>query len=191
MRVSVVGYFTGQQASSAADTYTGCSVDQDRGHHNRVGDHAGTRSGRGEHHRPGERAGWHRNRGGGTAFVQVNAYNATANGSLDVYPAGTADPGVAALRYASDDTYRNLVYAPLSSSGRLTITNTGGAPVNLAVYTRGYFMPPAASPVGAEYAPISNVMVYGTASAGQSVAANASVPLPGSWHGGIACHGRQ
>jgi Putative amidase domain len=188
MKVSVVGYFTGQDASSAADTYTGVPwtriVDTTTGLGTTLAPVAAGASITVQVSGQGGIA-----TGADTAFIQVNAYNATANGSLDVYPAGTTDPGVAALRYASDDTYRNLVYAPLSSSGRLTITNTGTAPVDLAVYTRGYFMPPTASTVGAEYAPISNVMVYGTAGAGQPVAANASVTFQVAGTAGLPATG--
>jgi hypothetical protein len=106
--------------------------------------------------------------------IQLSALNATTNGYLDAYAAGTSDPDVSELVYDGAMTYRDIVYMPLSASGRVTITNHGTAPVDLVVVTRGYFMPPSTTPVGAEYAPVSAggpVLVYGSASAGTQVAA--------------------
>lgn len=188
LKVAISGYFTGTNASSAADTYTGLSwtkiVDTTTGLGTAQSPIAAggaiTVQVSGNGGVPG---------GADAAFVQVNAFDATTSGYLDMYPAGTSDHGVSSLRYRSDDTYRNLVYAPLSSSGQVTIANKGTAPVDVTVFTRGYFMPPATTPVGAEYQPVNNVMVYGTASAGQTVAANSSITVQVAGTAGLPATG--
>lgn len=112
--------------------------------------------------------------GADTAVIQLSAPNATTNGYLDAYAAGTSDPGVSELIYDGAMTYSDLVYVPLSSSGQVIITNHGTAPVDLVVVTRGYFMPPATTPVGAEYAPVGPdgpVYVCGSTSAWVQIAA--------------------
>lgn len=130
--------------------------------------------------------------GADTAVLQFSAPNASQSGWLTAYAAGTSDPGVSVLFYDSSMTYRDLVYVPLSSSGKITITNHGGAPVDLVLYTRGYFMPPATAPVGAEYIPVGPagpVNVYGTSSGGKQVAANASVTFQVAGTAGLPATG--
>jgi hypothetical protein len=112
--------------------------------------------------------------GADTAVLQVNALNATASGYLTAYAAGGSDPNVSAVAYFSDDTYRNLVYVPLSASGQSTLTDHGSAPVDVSVYARGYYMPPPTTPAGGAYWPLDAQLVYGAASAGTQLAANAS-----------------
>ncbi len=188
LKVAISGYFTGRSASSAADTYTGVPwakiVD--------------TSTGLGTSQAPIPAGGTITVQvtgkggiatGADSAFLQVNAFNATTNSYLNVYPAGSPDPGVSSLRYHPGDTYRNLVYTPLSSSGQITIANHGTAPVDVTVYTRGYFMSPSTTPVGAEYAPLNNVMVYGTASAGQQIPANSSVTFQVAGTAGLPASG--
>jgi hypothetical protein len=147
LKVGISGYFTGRATSSAADTYTGVSW-------TKIVD---TTTGLGASQTPvpaGSSITVQVTGNGGipagadSAFVQVNALNATASGYLDVYPAGSSDPGVPSMHYQSNDTYRNLVYTLLSASGQMTITNNGTAAADVTVWTRGYFMPPAATPVG-------------------------------------------
>jgi len=131
--------------------------------------------------------------GADMAVMQVTAINATAAGYLTAYAAGGADPGVAALSYNSDTYYRNLLYVPLSSDGQATLTNHGTAPVDVSVYARGYYLPPAATPAGGEYTPLYPQLVYGTASAGTQLTANASASfqvtgagdVPGSGVSGV------
>ena len=62
--------------------------------------------------------------GADTAVLQFSANNATTNGYLTAYPAGTTDPGVSMLIYDSSMTYRDLEYVPLSSSGQVTVSVT-------------------------------------------------------------------
>jgi hypothetical protein len=124
--------------------------------------------------------------------LQFSANNATTNGYLTAYPAGTSDPGVSLLVYDSSMTYRDLDYVPLSSSGQVTVTNHGTAPVNLVLYTRGYFMPPSATPVGAEYIPVGPdgpVTVYGGTVGGAAVAANSSVTFQVAGAAGLPQNG--
>jgi Putative amidase domain len=128
--------------------------------------------------------------GADTAVLQFSANNATTNGYLTAYPAGSSDPGVSLLLYDSSMTYRDLDYVPLSSSGQITVTNHGTAPVNLVLYTRGYFMPPSATPVGAEYIPVGPdgpVTVYG--GGGAVVAANSSVTFQVAGAAGLPQNG--
>jgi hypothetical protein len=127
--------------------------------------------------------------GADTAVVQLSALNATDSGYLTAYAAGTSDPGASLLFYDSSMTYRDLAYVPLSSAGQLTIANHGSAAVDLAVVTRGYFMPPSATPVGAEYAPAGPVTVYGTSSGGAQVAANSSVTFQVAGTAGLPATG--
>src|ERR1022692_239219 len=127
--------------------------------------------------------------GADTAVVQISALNAAQGGYLTAYAAGTADPGVSLLFYDSSMTYRDLAYVSLSAAGKMTITNHGSAPVDLALVTRGYLMPPSATPVGAEYAPVGPVIVYGTSSSGTQVAANASVTFQVAGTAGLPATG--
>jgi hypothetical protein len=113
--------------------------------------------------------------GADIAVLQVNALNATASGFLTAYAAGALDPGVSALAYNSDTYYRNMLYLPLSSAGKATLTNHGTAPVDVSVYARGYYLPPTATPAGAEYAPFDPQMVLGTATGGVTLAANQAI----------------
>ena len=130
--------------------------------------------------------------GADTAVLQLSAPNASAGGYLTAYAAGTSDPSVSALFYDSSMIYRDLVYVPLSSAGKITVTNHGSAGVDLTIYTRGYFMPPAATPVGAEYVAVGSggpVVVYGTRSGGTQVAANASVTFQVAGAAGLPATG--
>jgi len=130
--------------------------------------------------------------GADTAVLQLSAPNASQGGYLTAYAARTSDPGVSALFYDSSMIYRDLVYVPLSSAGKITVTNHGSAAVDLMIYTRGYFMPPITTPVGAEYAPIGTsvpVMVYGSQSGGAQVGANASVTFQVAGVAGLPMQG--
>jgi hypothetical protein len=127
--------------------------------------------------------------GADTAVVQISALNAAQGGYLTAYAAGTADPGVSLLFYDSSMTYRDLAYVPLSAAGKMTITNHGSAPADLTLVTRGYFMVPSATPVGAEYAPVGPVIVYGTGSGGTQVAASASVTFQVAGTAGLPATG--
>lgn len=112
--------------------------------------------------------------GADTAVLQVNTLNGSAAGYLSAYAAGSSDPAVSALAYDSDTHYRNILYVPLSADGKATLTNHGTAPVDVSVYARGYYLPPSATPAGGKYAPADAQMVFGTATAGTQLAANAS-----------------
>ncbi len=130
--------------------------------------------------------------GADTAVLQFSAPNASQSGYLIANAAGTSDPGVSVLFYDSSMIYRDLIYVPLSSAGKITITNHGSAAVDLVLYTRGYFMPPATTPIGAEYVPVGPagpVIVYGTSSGGTQVAANASVTFQVAGSAGLPATG--
>lgn len=130
--------------------------------------------------------------GADTAVVQLSALNARQNGYLDAYAAGTADPGVSLLIYDGVMTYRDLAYVPLSSAGKMTITNHGTAPVDLVVVTRGYFMPPSTTAVGAEYIPVGPNgpdVVYGTSSGGTQIGAGSSVTFQVAGAAGLPATG--
>lgn len=128
--------------------------------------------------------------GADTAVLQVNALNATASGYLTAYAAGASDPGVSALAYFSDTSYRNLLYVPLSSSGQATLTNHGTAPVDVSVYARGYYMPPSTTPAGGEYqASTSPQLVYGFANASARLASEASATFQVTGVGNIPASG--
>lgn len=173
----VMGYYTGAGTSTAGDTYTGVPwaeiADSTTGLGTsqaplaagasvtiQVSGHGGIPA------------------GADTAVLQVNAFSATANGSLEVEPAGATPSGLTALTYGTGGTtYRNMFYAPLSPSGAVTVTNQGSASVGFTLYTRGYYVPPATTPAGAEYTSFDPDMVYGTASAGTAIAAGASATI--------------
>jgi hypothetical protein len=128
--------------------------------------------------------------GADTAVLQVNALNATAGGFLTAYAAGSTDPGVSALAYFSDTSYRNLLYVPLSSSGQATLTNHGAAPVDVTVYARGYYMPPSTTPAGSEYQPSPTAqMVVGFVVAAQRMPAGTSSTFQVTGTGNIPASG--
>jgi hypothetical protein len=188
MNVTVLGYYTGPAASSAGDTYTGVPW----------AEIADTTTGVGTSETPipanGSRTIQVTGEGGvaagaDAAVIQVNGFNASQAGALDVYPAGTADPGIPTLRYHSDDEYRTIFYASLSSSGQVTITNNGSAAVDITVWVRGYFMPPSTTQAGDEFTASDPQMVYGTASAGVSLAGGASVSFQVTGTGQIPSSG--
>ena len=175
--VRVMGYYTGAGTSTAGDTYTGVPWAMI----------ADTSTGLGVNEAPlasGASVTIQVSGQGGipsgadTAVLQVNAFSATANGSLEIEPAGATPSGLTALTYGTGGTtYRNMYYAALSSSGAVTVTNQGSASVGFTLYTRGYFMPPATTPAGTEYVSFDPDMVYGTASAGTAIAAGASATI--------------
>ena len=164
MQVRVTGYYTGVGASAAGDTYVGVPWAQISGGQVaaggsitlQVGGQGGIAS------------------GADVVVLQINAYNASQSGLLTVYTAGTTDPGYAALEYGTSVEARNLFYVKPSASGQITITNHGSGTVTVNAYTRGYFMPPTATPAGGEYWSFDPDVVYGTASGGTTLAANAS-----------------
>jgi hypothetical protein len=171
---SVTGYYTSPSASSAGDTYVGVGWGSPV---------ANTSTGYNVPQAPIPAGGsltfqvtgyGHIAAGADVAVLQVNALHAAAAGYLTAYAAGGTDPGVSALAYYSDDTYRNEVYVPLSSAGQATLTNHGTAPVDVSVYARGYYLPPSATPAGGEYQACGPTIVFGTATAGTAMAANSS-----------------
>lgn len=189
--MSVMGYYTGQSDTSAGDTYSSAPwikiVD--------------TTTGEGTSQAPIPAGGSITVQvsgeggiatGADTAVVQLSALNASDNGYLTAYAAGTTDPGVSVLFYDSSMKYRDLSYVPLSSAGQMTITNHGSATVDVTVVTRGYFMPSSTASVGAEYVPVGPggpVIVYGTGSGGTQVAANGSVTFQVSGTAGLPATG--
>jgi hypothetical protein len=189
--MTLMGYYTGPSDTSAGDTYGNAPwikiVD--------------TTSGLGTSQAPIPAGGSITVQVGGhggiavgadTAVVQLSAMNASNNGYLTAYAAGTTDAGVSALFYDNSMTYRDLSYVPLSSAGKMTITNHGSAAVDVTVVTRGYFMPPPTTPVGAEYVPVgtdSPVVVFGTSSGGTQVAANSSVTFQVAGAAGLPATG--
>src|SRR6266568_1767617 len=128
-----------------------------------------------------------------TAVLQFSASNASQSGFLTTYAAGATDPGVSALFYDSSMIYRDLIYVPLSSDGKIKVTNHGAAPVGLVLYTRGYFMPPASVPVGAEYVPVGPsgpvVVLAGSSGGGAQLAGNASVTFQVAGAAGLPATG--
>jgi fibronectin type III domain protein len=177
---SIVGYYTEGSAAAAGDTYFGVPWSEIGGTVNIAagGNYTFQISGQG-----GIAT------GADTAVLQVNAINATASGYLDIYPAGTSDPNVSALGYNSDTFYRDVEYAPLSSSGQITISNHGTESVGVTIWPRGYFMPPSTTPAGAEYWPLYPQAVFGTATAGTQLAANASATFQVTGTGNIPASG--
>ena len=173
--VTITGYYTGTGAPAAGSTYTGLPW-------TRIVD---TQAGLGTAQAQIPAGGSITVQAGGqggiaagasTAVLQLDEVNATQDGYLTAYAAGSPDPGLAALTYGSASTvYRNLFYTPLSASGQATITNHGPTPIDLTIYTRGYFMPPPTTPAGGEFTPIDPDMLYGTATAGVQLAAGQSV----------------
>jgi hypothetical protein len=61
--------------------------------------------------------------GAKAVFVNVTAVNPLATGFLTVYPAGAAKPNASNVNYTIGNTVPNLVMVPLSSLGRITISN--------------------------------------------------------------------
>ena len=70
-----------------------------------------------------------------------------------------------------------MYYAPLSSSGAVTVKNDGSAAVGFTLYTRGYFLPPAATTAGDDYTAFDPDIVYGTATSGTQLTAGASATI--------------
>jgi hypothetical protein len=173
---SILGYYTQGSAASAGDSYFGLPWSEIGGTANIAANSSETFQISGQGGIPA---------GADTAVLQVNAINATASGYLDIYPAGTSDPNVSALGYYSDTFYRDLEYAPLSSSGQVTISNHGSASVGVTIWARGYYMPPATSPAGAEYWPLYPQLVFGTSTAGTELTANASTTFQVTGTGNI------
>jgi len=77
----------------------------------------------------------------------VAALDATGNGYLSAYPAGTADPQQPGVNFNAGDGQDNDMSAPLLSSvspaGQETITNHSSGTVDVVVSVRGYYIPPS------------------------------------------------
>ena len=62
--------------------------------------------------------------GAKAVFVNVTAVNPFATGFLTVYPTGAAMPNASNVNYTIGNTVPNLVMVPLSSLGRITVSNS-------------------------------------------------------------------
>jgi Fibronectin type III domain len=181
---NIVGYYTGAEQASAGDTYFGLSWAELGGTTTILANGSATFQITGSSAVPS---------GADVAVLQVNAINAATSGYLTAYPAGSADPGNSVLGYNSDTYYRNLLYVQLSVTGQITLTNHSTGAVDVTLWPRGYYMPASTTPAGGQYWALDQQMVYGTATAGTPVAANASVTfqvagtgdIPGSEVAGV------
>ena len=73
----------------------------------------------------------------------VAALNATQNGWLSIYPAGTTDPNAPGVNFYGGDAQDNDLSTPLlsavSPTGKETITNHSSGTVDIVVSLRGYY----------------------------------------------------
>ena len=99
--------------------------------------------------------------------VNVTATDAEAPGYLTVWPAQSPRPDVSSLNVANaSGTVANLVTAPLSSSGALSIFSEAGA--HVIVDLVGYYVPVAGAVGGGRFQPLHPARVLDTRAAGDA-----------------------
>ncbi|MEV0192816.1 PKD domain-containing protein [Kitasatospora purpeofusca] len=78
----------------------------------------------------------------GTTAVVLNltAVTPTADGHLDVWPAGDAAPGTSNLNFAPGGIVSNLVTVPVNADGTVTLRNSAGA-TDVVADLAGYYRP--------------------------------------------------
>lgn len=111
----------------------------------------------------------------GVAIYLGTAADATVAGFLSVSPAGATDPGARVLDYQPGQQVHNLYFGAMSSSGQLTLTNHGGAPVDVRAAVQGYLVSPTASEAGDTYTSVAPARIVDTRTGNGGVAA---VPVP-------------
>ncbi len=87
--------------------------------------------------------------------LSVTDTGPTAAGGLDVYGAGTADQGYAAVDYAAGATRSNLVTVPMTTG--ITVHNTSKGTVHVILDLEGYY-----SATGSGYEPLTPVRKLNT-----------------------------
>ncbi len=80
-------------------------------------------------------------------LVNVTATNPTGLGYVTAYADGAAKPGVSNLNFSTSQTVPNLAMVPVGVAGRIRVSNTGSATVDLIVDVMGYYL--AGAPGGA------------------------------------------
>jgi len=110
------------------------------------------------------------------AVLNVTATNTKSSGFLTVFEAGTTQPTVSNLNFDAGQTVANLVTAPLSAAGAVSIYSSA-TDADVVVDVEGYFTStPAANGYGL-FNSMSPVRDLGTLALGAAVAANTSVPV--------------
>jgi hypothetical protein len=73
------------------------------------------------------------------APVVVAVSNGTASGGIRVYASNAVPPSTTDLSYSANDDSSALALSPTGPDGKVDITNTGDAPVDITVDVAGYF----------------------------------------------------
>jgi hypothetical protein len=128
------------------------------------------------------------------AALYLGAANASQSGWVSAYPAGSSDPGTPMVSYTPGHTVRNLFYGSLSSSGQLTLTNHGTAPVDLMAAAQGYLVSPTAAEAGGTFVSVTPQRIadtrYGTGGVPATpVPAGGSITFAATGVGGIPANG--
>ncbi|MFC6938274.1 hypothetical protein ACFQHO_53655 [Actinomadura yumaensis] len=108
--------------------------------------------------------------------VNVVATGQTERGWLAVYPSDQPNPKVATVDYVKGESDSSFTVTQLTSSGKLTVTNTGNSAVHVSITLRGYFK--GGTTPGTGYKPVPTKIILDTLAAKtEPLAAGASSPL--------------
>ena len=119
----------------------------------------------------------------------VAGANASSNGYVSVYPAGTTDPGLAELTYQSGEVDRDYIQSGVGSTGAVTLTNEGSVATDLEFDVTGYFVSPTGgAEAGSTFVPLPSTQVENTTAA-TPLAAGASVTFTPTGVGAIPSSG--
>ena len=98
--------------------------------------------------------------------LYIGTANASQDGWISAFPAGTPDPALPIVSYSEGPAVRNLYLGALSPSGRLTLVNHGSAPVDMTATAQGYLIGPAGTGDGDTWNNVSPARIadtrYGT-----------------------------
>jgi hypothetical protein len=114
--------------------------------------------------------------GASAVVLNVTAVDPSTNGFLSVFPEGTTLPLVSDLNFAPGVIVANLVTAPLSASGGISIFNHAGN-TDVVVDVEGYYTSSPAANGSGLYNPLSPVRALGTLAVGATIAANTSTAV--------------
>ncbi len=123
--------------------------------------------------------------------INVTETGATRGGYVTVYPDGSTKPNASNLNFPAGDTRASLVTVRLGSNGKIALTNSGNASIQLIGDVAGYYLAGTPTAAGA-FVSLSPSRVLDTRTStgvGGPVASNSTVSVPIAGHGGVPASG--
>jgi subtilisin family serine protease len=123
--------------------------------------------------------------------LNVTAVSPTAAGYITAWPSDRSRPGTSNLNFSAGQNIPNLVIAPVSADGKISLFNGSGGTVHLLADVAGYYLAGAPTAPGA-FASLAPNRVLDTRNqfgAAGPVPAQGSISVQMTGHGGIPPNG--